>query len=150
MRRSFGVDQSLVFFFVLDLLDDVVFVVFVHQDAVDLHADHDPFDRRGQFAALDRKGMGAGVAVIGQNRDDHAEPFFQCAQMTALLVEDVERDFRTGPHRQVVGGRTQQMFFDRPQDMQGNRRHGAHKADAGAMRADNGRAFEHAGADALA
>ena len=90
------------------------------------------------------------MAVIGQHGDNHAETFFQRAQVTALLVEDVKRDFRTGPHGEIVRGRAQQMFFDRPQDMQGHRRHGAHKADPRAMRANDGRAFQHAGADALA
>ena len=70
--------------------------------------------------------------------------------MGALLVEDVERDRRAGAHRHVVRRALDQRVFEHAQHVQRDGRGRAHHAGAQAMRADDGRAFEHAGADALA
>ena len=150
MHRGSRIDQCFVFFLIFDLVDFWLVFFFFHQNAIDLNADHDPLDGGRQFTTFYCKGMGAGVALIGHDCDDNAETLFQSPQMTALLVENVERDFRTCPHSQIMRGGAEQMFFHRAQDVQGYRGHGTHKADTRAMRADDGGALKHTGANTLA
>ena len=105
---------------------------------------------RGGLAALDRVIVRAGQRIVRLDRDGDAEAAFEIAQMRALLVEDVERDGRAGAHRHVVRGALDQRVLEHAQHVQRDGGGRAHDAGAHAMRAHDGRAFEHAGADALA
>ena len=70
--------------------------------------------------------------------------------MRALVVEHIERDLGARAHDEIVRGALEQLLFERAQQLQRHRRDRAHVAGAAAMRALLGRAFQHAGADALA
>ena len=87
--------------------------------------------------------------LVRGHRDRHAIAGFDVLQMRPLLVEDVERDVdRRGCHQRhhAVG---HEPVLDRAQDIERDRLDGAHHAGALAHRAGRGRAFEHAGAQAL-
>ncbi len=70
--------------------------------------------------------------------------------MGALVVEHVERDLGARARDDVVGGAALELLLDHAQALQGDRGHRADMAGAAAVRALVGRAFQHAGADALA
>src|SRR5207248_1468286 len=102
------------------------------------------------LALLDDEGLLAGDRGIGGHHDGDSESLFESTQMSALVVEEIERDLRTGPHREIVGCPFEQHLLDRAEKLQGNRRDGAYMAGAAAMRTFLRRAFKHARADALA
>ena len=93
--------------------------------------------------------VGARQGVVGLDSHHDPKARLNLAQMGALLVEDVEGHLRAGPHGDIVGRVADQRVFENAQDMQGNGCDRAHGPGAHAMRADRGRAFQHAGANAL-
>src|SRR5579863_8936568 len=105
-------------------------------------------DRR--LATFHRVIGSAGQRIVGGNGDGDAKAALEIAQVRALLVEDIKRDLSARAHRNVMRRALDQRIFEQPQYMQGDRTGRAHRADAGTMRAEDLRAFEHAGADALA
>ena len=68
----------------------------------------------------------------------------------ALLVENVDRHFVGDLHRHGGGAVLLAFLLQAAQHAQGGGFDGAHQAGAGAMRAGDGRAGDHAGAQALA
>src|SRR6478752_1940644 len=102
------------------------------------------------LALLDDEGYLAFDRGIGIDRDDDAEALFEHAQMSALVVEEVERDLGARAHREIVRCALEQHLIERTQELQRDRRHRTHMAGAAAMRAFLGRALQHARADALA
>src|SRR6185437_12346534 len=59
-------------------------------------------DTARQFAALDRVIVCAGQRVVRLDGDRDAKPPLEVAQVGALLVEDIERNRRSGAHRDIV------------------------------------------------
>jgi len=108
------------------------------------------FQRMHLFAAVDDERLLAAHGRVGDDGERNLEGVFEVAQMTALVVEDVERDVGTGAHHQIVGRSLHQDFLDAAQQLQRHRRYRAHMTAAAALRAGLGRALQHAGADALA
>ncbi len=108
------------------------------------------FQREHLFAAIDDERLLAAHGRVGDHRQRDLEGVFEIAQMAALVVEDVERDVRPGPHHQIVGRALHQDFLDAAQQLQRHRRDRADVTAAAALRAGLGRALQHAGADALA
>src|SRR6185437_7860786 len=106
-------------------------------------------DAGRRLAALDRMIVGAGQRVVRLDGDRDPEPALEVAQIGALLVEDVERDRGAGAHRDIVGRALDQGVLEHAQHMQRDRGGRPYDARALAVRADHGRAFENAGADAL-
>ena len=104
----------------------------------------------GRLAALKRVIIGARERVVRGHGDMDAEAQLQRLKMRALLVEDVERDDGAGAQRHIMRGALEQRLLQHAQHMQRDGGGGANMARARAMRADHGRAFHHAGADALA
>src|ERR1700744_4466025 len=70
--------------------------------------------------------------------------------MAALVIEDVERDVGSRAHHKIVGRALHQDFLEPAQQLQRHRGYGANMAAAAALRTRLSRAFEYAGADALA
>ena len=94
--------------------------------------------------------VGALQRRVGFHIDGQSVAFFDIEKVRALLVENIDRAFHR--HLGVDGSRTalHGFRFDAAQHMQRHRFHRAHNARARAMRADHGRAFQHARAHALA
>src|SRR5271157_2426801 len=70
--------------------------------------------------------------------------------MAALVIEHIERDIGAGADHEIVGRALHQDLFETAQQLQRDRGYRADMSGAAALRAGLGRAFEHAGADALA
>src|SRR3954447_2841071 len=102
------------------------------------------------LALLDDEGYLAFDRGIGIDHDDDAEALFEHAQMSALVVEEVERDLGARAHREIVRCALEQHLIERTQELQRDRRHRTHMAGAAAMRTFLGRTLQHARADALA
>ena len=102
------------------------------------------------FAAIDDKRLLAADGGVGDHSKRHLEAVFEIAQMTAFVIEDIQRDVGAGAHHEIVGRALHQYFLEPAQQLQRHRRYRAHMAAAAALRAGLGRALQHAGADALA
>ncbi len=102
------------------------------------------------LAAVDDERLRAGHGRIGNHRQRDLEAAFQIAQMTALVIEHVERDVGAGPGHEIMGRALHHRFLETAQQLQRDRGHRAHMAGAAALRAGLGRTLQHAGADTLA
>ena len=102
------------------------------------------------FTPIDNERLLAAHGRVGDDGQRDVEAAFEIAQMSALVVEDVERDVSAGAHHEVVGGAFHQYFLEPAQQLQGHRRHGSYVTAAAALRTGLGRAFEHAGTNSLA
>ena len=107
-------------------------------------------DRMHLIAAGDLERHLVDEILIGVNDDGDLEAIFQRAQMPALVVERVERDFGPGAHHEIVGRALHQDLFKPAQQLQRHRGHRAHMTGAAALRAGLGRTLQDACADALA
>ena len=67
------------------------------------------------FAAIDDEGLQAADGSVGGYRQRNLEAVFEIAQMTALVVEDVERDVGAGAHHEVMRRALHQHFLDAAQ-----------------------------------
>src|SRR3984885_13965105 len=70
-------------------------------------------------------------------------------QVQALLVQDIKRNGAASSYDEIVGRALDQSILEHTQHMERKGGGRSHHASTLAMGTDHGRAFEHAGADAL-
>src|SRR5690606_15976069 len=118
-----------------------------------IHADDIALGTRGRCRGLARpfdREVGALHALAGLDADEDAVALLDLRDEAARVIEDVKRDARRG--EDCDGGRRSlhAVIFDPAQNRERDRLRRADYARALTMRTLRGRAFEHAGPQALA
>ena len=70
------------------------------------------------FALFDQERLRGADRRVGVDRDGDLEAALQLAQMRALVIERIERDFRARAHDQVMRRALQQHLFEHAEEMQ--------------------------------